>query len=61
MTQQRVIFDESHLGQRESPGLMTLARRYRLGGVIATLALLAGLVIWKSVSTLAPAVAAPAS
>lgn len=50
----RVIFDESHLGQRESPGLMTLARRYRLGGVIAALALLAGLFIWKSVSSLAP-------
>ncbi len=50
----RVIFDESHLRLRESPGLMTLARRYRLGGVLAALGLLAALFIWKSVSSLAP-------
>ena len=51
---QRILFDEAHLRLREDPGLMTLARRYRLGGVLAALALLAALFIWKSIASLAP-------
>jgi hypothetical protein len=43
-----ILFDESHLGVRENPGIATLARRYGLhGGAIALLAL-AALFIWKS-------------
>ena len=50
----RLIFDESHLGLHENPGLMTLARRYRLGGALAALALLAALFFWRNVTTLTP-------
>src|ERR1043166_1976677 len=43
-----ILFDETHLGVQENPGLATLFRRYKLhGGVIALLAL-AALFIWKS-------------
>lgn len=49
-----IIFDESHLGVAERPGVVALAMRYRLGGVIAGLLLMTGLFIWKSVVSLAP-------
>jgi hypothetical protein len=50
-----VIFDETHLGVHEDPGVATLARKYRLGGVVAALLLLAGLFIWRnSVSFMPP-------
>ncbi|HTD68581.1 MAG TPA: DUF4350 domain-containing protein [Candidatus Limnocylindria bacterium] len=43
-----ILFDETHLGVQERPGVATLFRRYQLhGGVIALLAL-AALFIWKS-------------
>lgn len=52
---QRVIFDETHLGVEESPGIAALARKYRLHGLLAGLLLLAGLFLWKSsVSFLPP-------
>ena len=50
----RVIFDESHQGLAENPGLMTLARRYGLQGALAATALLAGLFIWRNVLSLVP-------
>lgn len=50
----RVIFDERHLGLAENPGLMTLARRYRLDGALAALGLLVGLFLWRSTTSLAP-------
>ncbi|MBE7219070.1 MAG: hypothetical protein INR64_11415, partial [Caulobacteraceae bacterium] len=50
----RVIFDESHLDIREQPGLMTLARRYRLQGALASLALLVALFVWRNVVSLVP-------
>ena len=50
----RVIFDESHQGLRENPGLMTLARRYGLQGALAAVGLLAGLFIWRNVLSLVP-------
>jgi hypothetical protein len=50
-----VIFEETHLGVQEDPGVMTLARKYRLGGMFLALAILGGLFIWRnSVSFLPP-------
>ena len=51
----RVVFDETHLGVRESPGIATLVRKYRLHGLGLALSVLAGLFIWKnSVSFMPP-------
>jgi hypothetical protein len=50
----RVVFDETHLGIREEPGLATLFRRYRLHGLMAALLFVAVLFIWKSSDTLVP-------
>ncbi len=49
-----VIFDETHLGVQEDPGVATLARKYRLGGVFAALLILAGLFIWKNSASFLP-------
>jgi hypothetical protein len=49
-----VIFDETHLGVQEDPGVATLARKYRLGGVFAALLILAGLFIWKNSASFMP-------
>ena len=47
-TDREILFNETHLGVQENPGIATLARRYGLhGGAIALLAL-AALFIWKS-------------
>lgn len=50
----RVVFDEAHLGTVESPGIAALMRKYRLHGLMAGLLLLAGLFIWKNSTSLAP-------
>jgi hypothetical protein len=48
-------FDESHLGVIEQPGVASLARRYRLHGLVLSLVVLAGLFVWRSsVSFLPP-------
>jgi hypothetical protein len=49
-----VIFDEEHLGVSEQPGIATLARKYRLHGAVAVLALVAALFVWKSVAPFIP-------
>lgn len=50
-----VIFDETHLGVQSEPGVATLARKYRLGGLFFALLVLAGLFIWRnSVSFMPP-------
>jgi len=49
-----VLFDESHLGVLETPGLAALVRKYRLHGVVVGLALLAGLFVWKSTASFVP-------
>lgn len=49
-----VIFDEVHLGTRKRPGVMSLARRYRLEGVLAVIVFLAALFIWKNAISLVP-------
>jgi len=51
----RVIFDEEHHNVREDPGLATLARKYRLQGVVAGLVLLAALYLWKNSVRFLPA------
>ena len=55
-----VIFDERHLGIGERPGIVTLALRYRLGGLIAGLLVVTGLFIWKSIVSLTPKTDRPA-
>jgi hypothetical protein len=50
-----VVFDETHLGVREEPGLMTLARRYRLRGLLAGLSVLAALFVWQNAFSFVPA------
>ena len=52
---QRVIFDEAHLGIVEKPGVATLVRKYQLHGFMLALLFLAGLFIWKNSTPLAPA------
>jgi hypothetical protein len=49
-----VVFDETHLGISESPGVSTLIRRYHLGGLLAGLAIVAALAVWKNSARLLP-------
>lgn len=51
---QRVLFDETHLGVEVEPGLVALARQYRLGGFFVTLLVLAGLFVWKNATSFLP-------
>lgn len=51
---QDVVFDETHLGVEENPGLASLARKYRLHSFFAGLILLAGLFIWKNSARFMP-------
>jgi hypothetical protein len=50
----RAIFDETHLGVADNPGMATLARKYRLHGVVAVLLLLAVLHVWRSAASFLP-------
>lgn len=49
-----VIFDETHFGIRESPGIAALGRKYRLHGLFSGLLLLAALFLWKNSSSVVP-------
>jgi hypothetical protein len=49
-----VIFDETHFGIRENPGIAALGRKYRLTGVFGGVLLLALLFIWKNSAGLVP-------
>ncbi len=49
-----LIFDETHLGTRLDPGIMTLVRRYGLTGFLAALLVVAGLALWRSANGLVP-------
>lgn len=42
-----IIFDETHLGISERPGVASLMRRYALHGVVAAVLLMAGLFVWR--------------
>lgn len=50
----RVVFDETHLGVENQPGVATLARRYRLHGLFGALVVLAVLFVWKNATSLVP-------
>lgn len=43
-----IVFDETHLGIRENPGVAGLARGYRLHGLFFGTVLLVGLFVWKN-------------
>ncbi|HVM60813.1 MAG TPA: DUF4350 domain-containing protein [Verrucomicrobiae bacterium] len=43
-----IVFDETHLGVSEHPGVMSLAYKYHLQGLFVAIILLVGLFIWKS-------------
>jgi hypothetical protein len=49
-----ILFDETHLGVEQQPGVAALIRQYRLGGAVAGLLLLAVLFIWKNRASLVP-------
>jgi hypothetical protein len=49
-----VLFDETHLGLSERPGIMTLAQRYGLQGTLISIAGVLLLFIWKCQYTLVP-------
>jgi hypothetical protein len=49
-----VLFDETHLGLGERPGIMTLARRYGLQGTLISVIAVLLLFIWKCQYTLVP-------
>ena len=51
---QRLIFDESHLGVTETGSVVALGRRYRLHAFVAVLLLLAVLFVWKNSAPLVP-------
>jgi len=51
---ERVVFDETHLGAREDPGVATLARQYNLAGVFFVLVGVAGLFVWKNAVSFMP-------
>jgi hypothetical protein len=51
----RVVFDETHLGVAEEPGVATLLRKYRLHGLLAALLALAALFVWRQSAPFVPA------
>ena len=50
-----LVFDEEHHGVRDDPGIASLARKYRLHGVIAGILLIALLFVWKNAARFIPA------
>ena len=50
-----LVFDEEHLGVSDDPGIASLARKYRLHGVIAGVLLIALLFVWKNAVRFIPA------
>jgi hypothetical protein len=55
----RIVFDESHLGIAESGSVVGLARRFRMMGIAAGLAICAALFIWRNASAFPPPVRHP--
>jgi hypothetical protein len=51
-----VLFDETHLGLSEQPGIMTLAQRYGLQGTLVSIVAVLLLFIWNCQYTLVPKV-----
>jgi len=50
----RVIFEETHFGVRDAPGVMVLVRRFGLVGLVLALLVLAGLFVWQAAFPLVP-------
>ena len=50
----RVVFDETHLGVQETPGIAASVGKYRLEGFLAAIAALAGLFVWHTTSSFLP-------
>lgn len=50
----RIIFDESHLGVSNNPGVMSLVRRYHLHGVVVGGLVLFLLLLWQGGGSLIP-------
>jgi hypothetical protein len=59
--QTTLLFDESHFGITENPGIVSLARRYGLESVFFTLLILALLFVWANRYSLIPIPVRPAS
>jgi len=53
-THSRLIFDETHLGVQEEPGISTLMRKYNLYGLVGALGVLALLFVWKTSASFMP-------
>ena len=49
-----IVFDENHFGVVETGSVTKLMRKYHLEGALAVLALVAGLFLWRSASSLLP-------
>ncbi len=49
-----IIFDETHFGIHEEPGISTLIRKYHLYGLIFGIILLSGLFVWKNAFNFVP-------
>lgn len=52
----KVIFDEFHHGLARSPGIASLARRYRLHGVFGALMVVVALFVWRQAAVFVPPV-----
>lgn len=50
----QVMFDETHLGVMESPGVASLIRKYGLSGFFVSLFILALLFVWKNSASFVP-------
>jgi hypothetical protein len=55
-TANSIQFDEAHLGLVESPGVSTLLRQYRLGGLVLGLVLVVILFIWQHSTSFLPGI-----
>lgn len=49
-----VVFDETHLGVSENPGVATLVRKYQLESVVLALAAVAALFVWRNAVAFVP-------
>ena len=49
-----ILFDENHFGIVETGSVVKLMRKYHLEGALAVLAIVAGLFLWRSASSLLP-------
>lgn len=49
-----IVFDETHLGVSEQPGIMALMRKYKLHGVFVSIIIVAALFVWRNSASLVP-------